>query len=603
MSLDSSNFTDDISIINGSKNELIVFSKEADKLSFLELLKLNNQSNNRTLITLNSAINTNKVLNRYKDFDGKIFLCLEAGRIGDAATLKILLEFKDKNVKDIRSMYEISQTGNKDLSTYLENKLNLHNKNINLIEPKNEENADVNVRSNRISDTQHLGPKFSERNSGESIQRSQSKQNEDYSGGQTLGSNNVGNGFEKSERSYSGNEGSEPIDRAKPDNVKENEGRKNSLGGIVPGRVVSDRIERRVDESRNIEELNSLVSKYKGQKLTNEQVAEVVSAACFVSEDKKVALHPNIDITDNIINICNQYKSGGTAKEGRGILDEYYTDFKIVETIRNLIKDQFKNQKEISVLEPSVGTGNFLYAIKDLSIKINVKAFEINDTTAKIAKIFHPEAEINFRSFETEFIDERGHKTSTKYYAEKYDLVIGNPPYGAHRGLYKGLGEEPKISKYEDYFVKRSLDSLKSNGLLAMVLPSGWLNRKKNLENAEIMNAYRLPSGAFAGTQIGTDIIILKKSSIKITQDISDYFEKNPENILGEIREKSNRFGRMEQYVHGNLDNALAILEQLQFKKGTERIGNLFEDLSFEKSESKVDNSIANIKEINFSEN
>jgi hypothetical protein len=40
-------------------------------------------------------------------------------------------------------------------------------------------------------------------------------------------------------------------------------------------------------------------------------------------------------------------------------------------------------------------------------------------------------------------------------------LVIGNPPYGEHRGLYKGLGEEPKISKYEDYFVKRSLDSLK----------------------------------------------------------------------------------------------------------------------------------------------
>jgi type I restriction-modification system DNA methylase subunit len=37
-----------------------------------------------------------------------------------------------------------------------------------------------------------------------------------------------------------------------------------------------------------------------------------------------------------------------------------------------------------------------------------------------------------------------------------------------------------KISKYEDYFVKRSLDSLKANGVLAMVLPSGWLNRQKN---------------------------------------------------------------------------------------------------------------------------
>jgi hypothetical protein len=73
MSLDSSNFKDDISVINGSKNELVVFEKETDTLSFLELLKLNNQNNNRTLVTLNSASNTNKFLNRFKDFDGKIF--------------------------------------------------------------------------------------------------------------------------------------------------------------------------------------------------------------------------------------------------------------------------------------------------------------------------------------------------------------------------------------------------------------------------------------------------------------------------------------------------------------------------------------------------
>ena len=269
-----------------------------------------------------------------------------------------------------------------------------------------------------------------------------------------------------------------------------------------------------------------------------------------------------------------------------------------MEAIRNLIKDQFKNQKEISALEPSVGTGSFLYAIKDLSVKINVTAFEINDTTAKIAKIFHPEADISLRSFETEFINDKGQKTDTKNYTEKYNLVIGNPPYGEHRGLYKGLGEEPKISKYEDYFVKRSLDSLKSNGVLAMVLPSGWLNRQKKLENAEILKAYRLPSGAFAGTQIGTDIIILKKSSLKIAQDISDYFEKNPENILGEIREKSNRFGRIEKYVHGNLDNALHILNRLQNKNETERIGNLFEDFFPENTDEEIKNIVNDKTEI-----
>ncbi|ATN08093.1 restriction endonuclease subunit R [Chryseobacterium indologenes] len=226
-----------------------------------------------------------------------------------------------------------------------------------------------------------------------------------------------------------------------------------------------------------------------------------------------------------------------------------------------------------------------MYAVKGLSSNITISAFEINETTAKIAKILHPEATINPRSFETEFIDEKGNK---KVLSQQYDLVIGNPPYGEHRGLYKGLGEEPKLSKYEDYFVKRSLDVLKDEGVLAMVLPSGWLNRKKDLENAELLKAFRLPTGAFAGTQIGTDIVILKKSSQIIKHNISDYFEKNPENILGEIREKSNRYGRMELYVHGTLEDALARLQRLETNKQTERIGNLFEDLLSEPPKQTV---------------
>jgi len=36
MPLDSSNFKDDISVIDGSKNELVVFPKESDTVLFLE---------------------------------------------------------------------------------------------------------------------------------------------------------------------------------------------------------------------------------------------------------------------------------------------------------------------------------------------------------------------------------------------------------------------------------------------------------------------------------------------------------------------------------------------------------------------------------------
>jgi hypothetical protein len=41
---------DDISVIEGNKNELMVFNSSKDRDSFLELLKLNNQNNNRTLV-------------------------------------------------------------------------------------------------------------------------------------------------------------------------------------------------------------------------------------------------------------------------------------------------------------------------------------------------------------------------------------------------------------------------------------------------------------------------------------------------------------------------------------------------------------------------
>ena len=592
-------FVEDISVEEGNKNELIVFKNRKDKESFLELLKINNQNNNRTLVTLNADENSKRFINRFQNYQGKIFLCLEGDRTGNMQTLKILSEFKDKNIKDIRALYGISENSNQNLEEYLKNKLQNKDKNITLVESKKAQNERDNTQSEGISNVEHLGSESTGRNLGKLGENSQSKQNGNHTSGQKLGSNDAGNGLADTiwkhlvgDREREGRFDDHP----QQNDDEKNEGREHSLGGIISRRTVSDRTERTLNpNSTNNEELDILISKYKGQKLTNEQVAEVVSAACFVSNNQKILLKENLKITDDLKEIINQYQSGGTAKEGRGILDEYYTDDKIVNAVRNLIKDYLQNKVEISVLEPSVGMGNFLYATKDLAIKSIITAFEINETTAKIAKILHPEADINLRSFETEFIDEKGNKKDDYLI---YDLVIGNPPYGEHRGLYKGLGEEPKISKYEDYFVKRSLDSLRADGILAMVLPSGWLNRQKNLQNANIVDGFRLPNGAFAGTQIGTDIIILKKSNQNISTDISNYFEVNPSRILGETKEKTNRFGRLENYVHGSLEEALLKIQQFKNKKETERIGNLFEDLFLENSESLNEKKVSGLKEI-----
>ena len=298
---------------------------------------------------------------------------------------------------------------------------------------------------------------------------------------------------------------------------------------------------------------------------SNEEISEIVSSITDIVDGKVVITGA---VTDDIKAVCRQYKSGGIAKKGRGILDEYYTDGKIVDAVSMLIAPYFKNTSAIRVLEPSVGVGNFIEATRNMRTS-DVVAFEINDTTARIAKVLYPNVDVNLRSFETEFIDDSGNK---KPLPKKFNLVIGNPPYGSHRGLYKGLGEESKIARYEDYFVKRSLDVLEDGGVLAMVLPSSWIDRHTKYGGYTIEAAYRLPSGAFEATQVGTDIVVLKKDSSVPTSEHTSYFEQNPDRILGEVKQRKGRYGRLEEYVEGNIDAALEAIERDHAKQLAARL-------------------------------
>lgn len=315
------------------------------------------------------------------------------------------------------------------------------------------------------------------------------------------------------------------------------------------------------------DELHSDIKEIIQNKPSNALIKQVVDELTYTDENKAIQIRKDkaSEITDDVKTFIAQYKNGGVEKKGRGVLDEYYTNEAITLAVGNLIKDKFADKKTINVLEPSIGTGNFLNAIKNLDVKTNITGFEINATTAKITKILHPDVNVNLRSFETEFITDNGQK---KFPERKYDLVIGNPPYGDHRGLYKGLGEEPKIARYEDYFVKRSLDVLKDGGTLAMVLPSSWLNRQKKSKGVLLTDAYRLPNGVFKGTDIGTDIIVLKSNARAFeSRDLSKYFEINKDKVLGEQLKKTNRFGREEDYVKGTLEEALQSIEKIESEK------------------------------------
>lgn len=220
------------------------------------------------------------------------------------------------------------------------------------------------------------------------------------------------------------------------------------------------------------------------------------------------------------INFINQYTgSGGLKKKGAtgtGLLYEYYTPETIVQKMWGLA-EKYGYQSGNSVLEPSCGIGRFLKYIHPDAI---VDAFEISPVSARIAQLSYPAFSVYQKSFETLFFDGNKH-LKDNYSGPKYHLVIGNPPYGDFTGKYAGMGEKKHTgaSEYDHYFILRGLDLLKPGGLLIFIIPSAFLQngsaynaiKRKITSKAELIDAYRLPSGMFDTTDIGTDIVVFKR--------------------------------------------------------------------------------------------
>jgi uncharacterized protein YqiB (DUF1249 family) len=217
--------------------------------------------------------------------------------------------------------------------------------------------------------------------------------------------------------------------------------------------------------------------------------------------------------------LISQYAgSGGLIKQGasgRGVLYEYYTPEEIVRKMWGLAHKY--GYSGGSVLEPSVGIGNFLkYAPKDAI----VFGFETNHYAARIAQVLYPQAHIHEKPFESLFFAGNIH-LKDKIDHPLDSLVIGNPPYGEFSGKYAGMGEKKwtGADEYDQYFMLRGLDLLQPGGLMVFIVPSQFLSnehkynktKEKINSKAELLDAYRLPGRVFSATDIGTDIVVLRK--------------------------------------------------------------------------------------------
>jgi len=267
---------------------------------------------------------------------------------------------------------------------------------------------------------------------------------------------------------------------------------------------------------------------------------------------REILKKPDSEITEADKQILAQYVgAGGTDEEGSsnsGVLYEFYTPRNVISKVWEIV-DKYNPRQDKTVIEPSSGIGRFAEGRNE-----KFTMFELEEESARIAHILHPEAEIVQGAFQENFMKNKQGRFTKDF--EKYDVAVGNPPYGAYTGKYKGMGEGKDYKRYETYFMSRTLDTVKDGGIMAMVVPSGFLNGGssygKDLEKiagkAELLEAWRLPNGTFDSTDVGTDIVVFRKGKGTTVDALKNYFANNPDHIAGEVSTRNGRFGE-ETYV------------------------------------------------------
>ena len=301
---------------------------------------------------------------------------------------------------------------------------------------------------------------------------------------------------------------------------------------------------------------NNESTRYGNELLTEENFSRKEKKDIREQCKEILQLKTDEQITEEDKKILRQYEGGGGLKEqnvsSAETLNAFYTPNSIIDKVWHLVDFYAPTAK--TVLEPSCGIGKFAQNRSHNQFTLR----ELDETAARIAHILYPDATVIQGAFQAQFFDENGLNFNKNYSLPQYDVVIGNPPYGVYTGEWKGKGEGKKHTRYEEYFIERGIDSLNENGILAFVVPSGFLKNGSNTElknnlfkTVELIDAYRLPNGAFATTDVGTDIIILKKHRPENHENVmlnDSFFRIHPDHILGETKKRLGRFGE-EEYV------------------------------------------------------
>ena len=234
------------------------------------------------------------------------------------------------------------------------------------------------------------------------------------------------------------------------------------------------------------------------------------------------------------------------------------------------------------MLEPSSGVGNFVGGMPaDMTSRVKSWTMvELDRVTGQIAKYLYPNNDVRIEGFQDANIPN-----------DYMDVAIGNVPFGNYGVVDRGYPKRVTKSIH-NYFFAKSIDKVRPGGLVMFITSSFTMNaqdgaiRQYIMDRADLLGAIRLPNTAFqgnAGTEVVTDILILKKripgtaysgeafleSPQKNipgswrTVNVNEYFSSHPEMVLGKETVTRGMYGA-ETLTYAPLEGAGSLGDQIR---------------------------------------
>jgi len=231
------------------------------------------------------------------------------------------------------------------------------------------------------------------------------------------------------------------------------------------------------------------------------------------------------NFTELSIKLTKELKNNIIKEEGI-----YFTPQSIINKNLKIIKEQ-NNLNIKSILEPSCGSCEYINLLNNEFKNCNIVGIENNETIYDGIKDLYT-THSNIKLLKKSYIDVDE--------TNKYDLIIGNPPYfvivdkkektnNNENTYYKTIIDNIKTKNklYKSYydgranmfilFILHSLNKLNNNGILSFILPVNFINclyyhklRKYIYNNYKIISIMNCNSDKYLDTQQDTIIFIIQ---------------------------------------------------------------------------------------------